>query len=183
MRVKNNYFRRTFNRVFHLGVLGLWRSDMAERQGFEPWVPRKVQRISNPSRSTAPAPLQGAHSLRVAMKTDKSPWLAHAMLVFILFGSIFISSCGKHELTKLEQVQRAGELVVLTRTSPTTYYEGADGYTGIEYDMARAFAESIGVKLKMVVPEHFGDILDLLKKSKADMAAAGLTVTKERRRL
>ena len=30
---------------------------MAERQGFEPWVPLRVQRISNPSRSTTPAPL------------------------------------------------------------------------------------------------------------------------------
>ena len=31
---------------------------VAERQGFEPWVPLQVQRISNPSRSTTPAPLQ-----------------------------------------------------------------------------------------------------------------------------
>ena len=31
---------------------------VAERQGFEPWVPLQVQRISNPSRSTTPAPLR-----------------------------------------------------------------------------------------------------------------------------
>ena len=31
---------------------------MAERQGFEPWVPLQVQRISNPSRSSTPAPLR-----------------------------------------------------------------------------------------------------------------------------
>ena len=30
----------------------------AERQGFEPWVPKKEQRFSRPPRSTAPAPLQ-----------------------------------------------------------------------------------------------------------------------------
>lgn len=30
---------------------------MAESQGFEPWVPVKVQRFSRPSRSTAPATL------------------------------------------------------------------------------------------------------------------------------
>ena len=30
---------------------------LPERQGFEPWVPLQVQRISNPSRSTTPAPL------------------------------------------------------------------------------------------------------------------------------
>ena len=28
---------------------------LAERQGFEPWVPVRVQRFSRPSRSTAPA--------------------------------------------------------------------------------------------------------------------------------
>ena len=31
---------------------------MAESQGFEPWVPVKVQRFSRPSRSTAPATLR-----------------------------------------------------------------------------------------------------------------------------
>ena len=32
---------------------------MAERQGFEPWVPVKEQRFSRPPRSTTPAPLRG----------------------------------------------------------------------------------------------------------------------------
>ena len=32
---------------------------MAERQGFEPWVPVKGQRFSRPPRSTTPAPLRG----------------------------------------------------------------------------------------------------------------------------
>ncbi len=32
---------------------------MAERQGFEPWVPVKAQRFSRPPRSTTPAPLRG----------------------------------------------------------------------------------------------------------------------------
>ena len=31
---------------------------LAERQGFEPWVPKKVQRFSRPPRSTTPASLQ-----------------------------------------------------------------------------------------------------------------------------
>ena len=32
---------------------------LAERQGFEPWVPVRVQRFSRPSRSTAPASFLG----------------------------------------------------------------------------------------------------------------------------
>ncbi|KPK11004.1 MAG: hypothetical protein AMJ68_07355 [Acidithiobacillales bacterium SG8_45] len=99
------------------------------------------------------------------------------MILVITLGT---SSCGETGLTKLEAVKRSGELVVLTRKSPTTYYQGADGYAGIEYDMARAFAEHLGVKLKMVVPEHFEDILEKLQNGEADMAAAGLTVTRDR---
>ena len=154
---------------------------LAERQGLEPWDPRKGQRISNPSRSTAPAPLQGAHSLRVGPYNDKSAWRSRLLfLVALIAMALSVSSCADKAGNKLEAVKRAGELVVLTRKSPTTFYEGSDGYAGIEYDMARAFAEHLGVKLKMVVPEHFADILELLQKGKADMAAAGLTVTRDR---
>lgn len=40
---------------------------LAESQGFEPWVPLRVQRISNPSRSTTPATLQvGAHDSSIS---------------------------------------------------------------------------------------------------------------------
>ncbi len=36
---------------------------VAERQGFEPWEPVKVQRFSRPPRSTTPAPLQKRHMM------------------------------------------------------------------------------------------------------------------------
>jgi membrane-bound lytic murein transglycosylase F len=158
--------------------------NLAERQGFEPWDPRKGQRISNPSRSTAPAPLQGAHSLRPESSDDKRLSRLSLLLMLPWAAAILLTpACGNQSLTRLESVKKAGELIVLTRKSPTTYYEGADGDAGIEYDMARAFAEHLGVKLKMVVPKHFEDILILLQEGKADMAAAGLSVTKERSQL
>ncbi len=37
---------------------------MAERQGFEPWVPVKAQRFSRPPRSTTPAPLRAGLACR-----------------------------------------------------------------------------------------------------------------------
>jgi membrane-bound lytic murein transglycosylase F len=181
MRFLDKILGGLFTRLDYLSGIVTGLRGMAERQGFEPWVPRKVQRISNPSRSTAPAPLQGAHSLRPGVKDDKLSWFTRGALSAIALLSV--SSCSEHGLTRLEQVQQSGELVVLTRISPTTYYEGADGYTGIEYDMTRAFAENLGVKLRMIVPQHFEDIFTLLKEGKADMAAAGLTVTKERSKL
>jgi membrane-bound lytic murein transglycosylase F len=99
------------------------------------------------------------------------------LLVLVLFE---LSACSLFQESKLEAVKRAGELMVVTRNSPTTYYEDVEGPTGIEYDMAKAFADRLGVKLKLVVPPRFSEILPMVVRGQADFAAAGLTVTEQR---
>jgi membrane-bound lytic murein transglycosylase F len=98
-------------------------------------------------------------------------------LVLILIS--FLAACSK-PLPILEQIKKDGELVVLTRNSSTTYYEGPNGPTGFEYDLAKMFADYLGVRLKVVVPEHFSDIIPMIMHGDAHFAAAGLTVTPER---
>lgn len=80
---------------------------------------------------------------------------------------------------RLERVQTEGELVVLTRNSPTTYYEGPEGPAGIEYDLASAFAGHLGVKLRLEVVPDSAQILRRIAGDGADLAAAGLSVTNE----
>jgi len=80
----------------------------------------------------------------------------------------------------LKQIQQNGELIIVTRNSPTTYYQGPDGPTGLEYELAKKFAEHLGVKLKIITPDNLEEIFSLLEQHKAHLAAAGLTVTKER---
>ncbi len=143
---------------------------------------QKVQRISSPSRSTTPAPLQGAHTLRPGRSRDKS-LPRHLALLLFACGALALGSCEPRPANKLDAVKQAGELVVLTRNSSTTYYEGPEGYLGIEYDMAKAFADHLGVKLRMVVPDHFSDILGMLTHKEADMAAAGLSITEARKKI
>lgn len=105
-----------------------------------------------------------------------------ASSAFALVGlSAFTLSACLGPSNKLAQVKMAGELVVLTRNSPTTYYEGPDGPQGIEYDLAKAFADSLGVTLKLRVVAS-DDILPQLLHGGADLAAAGLVVTPERAR-
>jgi len=82
----------------------------------------------------------------------------------------------------MEAIREAGELRVITRNAPTTYYFGRDGKAGLEHDLARRFAEELGVDLELVVINDFGKILDALEKGKGHIAAAGLTVTNERSR-
>ena len=107
--------------------------------------------------------------------------LTRGIAVFVLFGWI-LGGCSEPPAPSLEVVKRAGKLVVLTRNTPTTYYEGPDGPAGIEYDMAKGFADTLNVELEMVVPESFGEILPMLAKNEAHMAAAGLIVTDGRRK-
>ena len=83
--------------------------------------------------------------------------------------------------TLLQQVVNSGELIIATRNSPTTYYEGPDGPTGFEYDLASLFAASLGVKLKVVVPDNINDIFRSVELGKVNFAAAGLTVTEARK--
>lgn len=82
----------------------------------------------------------------------------------------------------LERVKQDGELVVYTRNSPTTYYEGPDAPAGLEYDMAKMFADELGVKLTMIIPKTLGDIMEGVRDGTAHFAAAGLTVTEERKK-
>ncbi|MBB5210863.1 membrane-bound lytic murein transglycosylase MltF [Microbulbifer hydrolyticus] len=84
----------------------------------------------------------------------------------------------------LEQVKASGKLVVLSQNGPTTYYEDANGnYTGFEYGMLRAFARELGVKLEIRDVHDLSHLFNELEdpESGAHLAAAGLTVTPERR--
>jgi len=100
---------------------------------------------------------------------------------FVLFISLFLLiSCGE-ALPHLEQIKERGELRVLTRYAPTSYYVKGEQLAGLEYELAKRFADHLNVNLKMVVPENLGDMLSMLEQGKADLAAAGLTVTDERK--
>src|SRR3989344_3170744 len=92
-------------------------------------------------------------------------------------------SCSFFDNNKLRAIQSAGELVILTRTSPTTYYETPEGPAGFEYDLAKSFAGYLVVKARFVVVEKFSDIIPRLVKAEADMAAAGITVTDARSKI
>lgn len=85
-----------------------------------------------------------------------------------------------NNLSLLEQIRSDGQLVVVTRNSSTTYYEGVDGPAGLEYEMAKMFADELGVGLTLVVPDSLHDLLMRITNNTAHIAAAGLTITKDR---
>lgn len=99
----------------------------------------------------------------------------------LVFSLLFLSAGCSEPKSALEQVQDKGSLTVLTRNVATAYYEGPAGPTGIEYDLAKGFADELGVKLDLVVAANVTDVLNQLAAGRADFAAAGLTDTEARR--
>lgn len=102
------------------------------------------------------------------------------ILAWVAVASL-LSSCSYFDDNRLHAVKRSGELTVLTYVSSTTYYETPEGPAGFEYDLAKAFADSLGVRLRVVVAPQFVEILPRLTQGEADFAAAGLAVTDARR--
>ena len=84
--------------------------------------------------------------------------------------------------TELERIQLSGEIDIVTRNTPTTYYIGPEGPTGFEYELVSAFAEHLGVTPNVIVSNEFGRIIPSIGGQAANLAAAGITVTESRKK-
>ena len=74
----------------------------------------------------------------------------HLLASLALFSVLGLMLAMRPTPSAMERVIARGELVVLTRPSNTTYYEDQHGFTGMEYELAKVFADSLGVERPMV---------------------------------
>lgn len=93
------------------------------------------------------------------------------------------SGCEQHvssDKQDLAAIRARGELVVVTRTAPTTFYQDGYGPQGPEYDMVEDFARHLGVRARYLVASSVTEALHWLDQGQADLAAAGITRTPSR---
>jgi membrane-bound lytic murein transglycosylase F len=77
----------------------------------------------------------------------------------------------------IHQIKMLGELRVATRYSPLTFFIGTDGQPGgTEYELARGYADELGVKLKIMPLDSYAEIYAALNTGRAHLAAAGLKI-------
>ena len=82
----------------------------------------------------------------------------------------------------LERVQEEGVLRVVTRNSPTTYFQDRAGETGFEYELTKRFAEQLGVDLKVETADSLDDLFTRLNLPGGPvLAAAGLVASAGRK--
>lgn len=101
------------------------------------------------------------------MKTKK---ILSICLVFIL--TLILSGCGKNK----------NEIIMVTEAgfAPYEYYENSE-IVGVDVAIAKEIAKELGKKL-VVKNVDFDSIVSELKSGKADFAAAGMSITEERKK-
>ncbi len=97
----------------------------------------------------------------------------------VLLLALLAGTCSRMPGT-LEQIRAEGVLRVVTRNSPLAYYEGAAGPEGPEYELARGFAERLGVRLELQSVRTAAAALAVVARNRAHVAAAGLVVDEAR---
>ncbi len=113
--------------------------------------------------------------LKISKKISKFVSLL-VMSTFLLLGC--------HPAEKKPSLQRIidrGYVTVGTIFGLTSYYLEAEGPTGYEYELAKKYADSLGVELRVIPSYSLAELFEKLDSGQVDILAAGLAVTDKRR--
>ncbi|HEJ0315933.1 bacterial extracellular solute-binding s, 3 family protein [Klebsiella aerogenes] len=115
------------------------------------------------------------------MKKLKINYLLIGVVTLLLAAALWPSLpwMGKPE-NRVAGIIARGELRVSTINSPLTYAAINNKDYGLDYELAKRFADYLGVKLKVTVRQNISQLFDDLDAGKTDMLAAGLVYNTER---
>ena len=102
-------------------------------------------------------------------------------LAIVLVCFLGLSACSKP--STYEKIQKHKTLHVITRNAPAVYFEGRHGPMGFEYELAKLFAEDLGVDLDLKVASTRSQILSALDNDYTHIAAAFMVSSETRGQL
>jgi len=107
----------------------------------------------------------------------------HKLLALFLLPLVLLFSACKiqENSANLQRIIDRGYITVGTLYGNTSYYLDAEGPAGFEYELAKRYAEYLGVELKMMPSYNLNELFVQLDNGTVDFLAAGLAVTDERR--
>ena len=79
----------------------------------------------------------------------------------------------------LPQMKDSGEVVALTLNSSISYFDYRGEPMGFQYELAKQFAESLGLKLKIKTAPDTEELVHMLLNGEGDFIAYPLPITKE----
>ncbi len=108
------------------------------------------------------------------------------ILSLVLCLSLFTLGCSQKEKQTeettqydLPQIKKKGELTMLTRNSSLSFFRYRGEEMGFQYELAKAFAKSLGLKLNVKVANSNAEMLQMLENGEGDLIAYNFPVTKK----
>ena len=116
-----------------------------------------------------------------ALKKLKINYLLIGIVTLLLAAALWpsIPWSGKPE-NRVAGIIARGELRISTINSPMTFATMNNKTFGLDYELAKQFADYLGVTLKITVRQNISQLFDDLDDGQADMLAAGLVYNQER---
>ncbi len=103
------------------------------------------------------------------------------VLVFFLTAFVIAGCRQKNRVVSLDQIRKTGHITLITRNDAHSYYLYRDQAMGFEFELASAFADSLGLELKVQLVDTWDDLLSVLDQNPGAFAAANLAITPTRR--
>lgn len=109
--------------------------------------------------------------------------------ISLLFFSFFFFSCkdnqpdskyDKNKLNHIERIKKRGKLLIITDFNSVDYFIYKGQPLGFNYELAKTFAEHLGVSLEVKTNYNLKNTFRALQAGECDVLAMGLTVTKDR---
>ncbi|EMH0136783.1 membrane-bound lytic murein transglycosylase MltF [Klebsiella pneumoniae] len=116
-----------------------------------------------------------------SLKKLKINYLLIGIVTLLLAAALWpsIPWSGKPE-NRVAGIIARGELRISTINSPMTFATMNNKAFGLDYELAKQFADYLGVTLKITVRQNISQLFDDLDDGQADMLAAGLVYNQER---
>lgn len=109
----------------------------------------------------------------------------YTLITLLCFLCLSCKQKSKKEETKeepvydLPQIIEKGELTVLTMYSSIDYFKYRGQNMGVQYEISQQFAQSLGLKLKIVVANSVSELTSKLQNKEGDLIAYNLPITKQ----
>jgi membrane-bound lytic murein transglycosylase F len=88
----------------------------------------------------------------------------------------------EYKFVTLHKIRKAGQITIITRNTPHCYYLYRDEPMGFEYELAREFADYLGVELKVNIAESWEGMFPDIYNGEGAVIAAGMTITPRRQK-
>ncbi len=103
------------------------------------------------------------------------------LMLLVIFTVTLLSACDqKNESASLSRILERGYINIGTIFGPTNFYTTANGFAGFEYELAKKYADSLNVDLRIVPSYSLDELFIKLNTGQVDVLAAGLSVTDKR---